>query len=111
METATQFIDLRKELKNIMFEQLRQDRDDYLEAVVIKSELAKLVLALEKYLGAGTTQPQLPKEIGAVLKELGGIMKGQALYFKDTGQEKIIAMLWPWQDEVRTTVKIIKKTT
>lgn len=109
MEAVVQFIDLRKELKNIMFEQLRQDRDDYFEAVVVKSVLAKLVAAMEKFLGCAISPAQLPKDMEKALKEYGGIMKGQALYFKDTGSEKIIAMLWPWQDQVRTTVKIIKK--
>ena len=43
------------------------------------------------------------------VNNFGGIMPGQTLYFKGEGVDSIFAMLWPWQDGVRTTVKIIQK--
>jgi hypothetical protein len=43
------------------------------------------------------------------VKAFGGIMPGQTLYFKNEGNDTIFAMLWPWQDGIRTTVKIIQK--
>jgi hypothetical protein len=103
------FIDLRKELKNVCFKELRQDRNDYLEAVVVKNELGKFTASLEKFLGPAVSPSQLPQQIAEILAEFGGIMSGQALYFKDEGSDKIIAMLWPWQDGIHTTVKIINK--
>lgn len=103
------FIEVRKELKNVLFEQLREDRDDYFEAVVVKNELAKLSASLEKLLGSVISASQIPKNIEESVEEFGGVTKGQTLYFKDDGRGKIIAMLWPWQDGIHTTVKIIKK--
>jgi hypothetical protein len=44
-----------------------------------------------------------------VINGFGGIMPGQTLYFRSEGSESIFAMLWPWQDGIRTTVKIIQK--
>jgi len=104
-----EFIDLRKDLKDVIFEELRQDRDDYLEAVVIKNELAKLISTIEKFLGSAISPSQLPKGMEHTIGKFGGIMHGQAIYFKNLGKDEIIGMLWPWQDGEHTTVKIIKK--
>ncbi|MCU0652199.1 MAG: hypothetical protein MUC39_04595 [Candidatus Omnitrophica bacterium] len=104
-----EFIDLRKELKNVCFEELRQDRDDYLEAVVKKDELEKLTSIVEKFLGPAIPQSQLPKGIENTIGKFGGIMHGQSLYLKNLGHDEVMVMFWPWQDGEHTTVKINKK--
>jgi len=104
-----EFIDLRKELKNVRFEELRHDRDDYLEAVVKKDEFAKLTAVVEKILGTAIPQSQLPQGIENVIGKFGGIMHGQSLYLKNLGKDEVMAMFWPWQDGEHTTVKIIKR--
>ncbi len=104
-----QFISLRKELKNVIFEVLREDRDNYFEAVVVKEELAKLTAQLEKFLGSAISSLQLSPQVWKSLKEFGGVRPGQVLYLKAGANDTVIAMLWPWNDSVRTTVKIINK--
>lgn len=38
----------------------------------------------------------------------GGIRRDQALYKKDFDGYVVLAMLWPWQDKIYTTLKISK---
>lgn len=100
--------DLRKELNNIRFELLREDKESYFEAVVVKNELKKLTLRLEQFLGSSTIPSKLTKQLSEVLQELGGVWPGQSLYCKSENNEILIALLWPWSDGERTTVKIIR---
>lgn len=103
------FIDLIKELKNVVFSHLRIDRDNYFEAVVAKNELLKVTACLEKFFVSPILPSQLPSASKKTLKQFGGIMQGQTLYFKNYDSDNVIAMLWPWSDGVHTTVKIIKE--
>jgi hypothetical protein len=40
-------------------------------------------------------------------KDYGGIRFGQTLFKKEFGDVTVIAMFWPWQDGVHTTLKMI----
>jgi hypothetical protein len=40
-----------------------------------------------------------------VIDDFGGIMAGQTLYFTKQADGVIFAMLWPWQDGIRITLK------
>lgn len=106
-----QFSEVKEEVKSVNFETLRTDCDNYFEAVVIKNELDKLGERLNKFFGepAWPSKNRLSYQMQEAVKAFGGIMPGQTLYFKNQGNEAIFAMLWPWQDGVRTTVKIIQK--
>ena len=106
-----QFSEIKKEVKSFDFEVLRLDSDNYFEGVVIKGELSKLNERLQKLLGAPAwpSKNRLPYQMQEAVKAFGGIMPGQTLYFKSEGRDAIFAMLWPWQDGMRTTVKIIQK--
>lgn len=104
-----QFNELIKEVKTVVFEELRKDEDNYFEAVVVKGELARLTPIIEKFLGSPIPSSQLPPQLKNTLKQVGGIRRGQVLYCKTEGDDAIITMLWPWQDGERTTIKIIKK--
>ena len=106
-----EFNQIREEVKKIALEALRTDTSDYFEAVVIKEELAKLNERLTSFLGepAWPSKNGLPSEIQNKINGFGGIMPGQTLYFRNEGKDSVFAMLWPWQDGKRTTVKIIHK--
>jgi len=106
-----EFNEIRKEVKNGIFDTLRTDEDNYFEAVVVKGEIDKLKQRLEKFLGgpAYPSADKLPPQTEKKIKEFGGIMSGQTLYFHNEGEKDIFAMLWPWQDGYHTTVKIIQK--
>ncbi|MBM3244577.1 MAG: hypothetical protein FJZ15_02130 [Candidatus Omnitrophica bacterium] len=105
-----QFTDLKKEIKRVDFDTLRLDCDNHFEAVILKNELDKLTVRLEKFFGspAWPSKNTLSFEVQKIVDGYGGIMPGQILYFWGKGSESVFAMLWPWQDGQRTTVKIIK---
>ena len=105
-----QFDDLRNEVKALAIAELREDSDNYFEVVLIKEELTKLVSKLEKILGpAWPHKTKLSSDIEKRIKEFGGIKPGQTLYFSQLNNNRIFAMLWPWSDGNRTTVKIISQ--
>jgi len=106
-----EFSEMREEVKNGILDTLRTDKDDYFEAVVIRDEVAKLKERLEKFLGtpAYPSKDKLSPQIEKRIKEFGGIMSGQTLYFRNEGGKNILAMLWPWQDGYHTTIKLIQQ--
>lgn len=106
-----EFNQIREEVKKFGFELLRSDTKDYFEAVIIKEELVRLQERLKKFFGepAWPAKDELSSEIQKKINSFGGIMSGQTLYCKNEGRDSIFAMLWPWQDGERTTVKIIRK--
>lgn len=105
------FDELRDHVKNVRFDELRMDSDNYFEAVVIREELNKLTTRLESFFGnpAWPSSNRLSFQMQEVIKGFGGIMQGQTLYFWNERNEIIFAMLWPWKDGERTTVKIIQR--
>ena len=106
-----EFCEIKDEIKKIAIEALRSDKSDYFEAVVIKEELAKLNERLKSFFGepAPENKSSLSQEVQDKINGFGGINPGQTLYFRNEGSDSIFAMLWPWQDGKRTTVKIIHK--
>lgn len=106
-----QFSSVRKEIKGVDFASLRTDCDNYFEAVVMKEELEKLTSRLDKVFGTPIwpSRNSLSFETQKVIDGFGGIMPGQTLYFWNKGQDTIFAMLWPWKDGERATLKIVQK--
>lgn len=106
-----EFHKIREEVKKIDFESLRTDENDYFEAVIIKKELARLNERLRSFFGAPAPASKngLTLEMRKKIDGYGGILPGQTLYFRNEGRDSIFAMLWPWQDGERTTVKIVHK--
>ena len=106
-----EFNEVKSEVKDLVFESLRTDCDNYFEAVVIKEEVSKLSEKLQRSFGspAWPSKNRLAFQAQEAVKGFGGIMPGQTLYFRSEGVSSIFAMLWPWQDGMRTTVKIIQK--
>lgn len=106
-----EFCEIRDEVKKMSIEALRSDKADYFEAVIIKEELFKLTERLKSFFGepASDSKSGLPAEVQDKINSFGGINPGQTLYFRNEGADSIFAMLWPWQDGKRTTLKIIHK--
>ena len=105
-----EFNNLRTEVKNSEFDMTRADSKSYFEAVIKKVNLGGLVLILESNLGpqAWPSQARLAKEAEAIINNFGGLRKGQTLYFLKNADYSIFAMLWPWQDGERVTIKMGK---
>ena len=106
-----EFSEIRKNMKRFSFETLRIDCDNFFEGVIIGQELEKLNNQLKNLLGEPVypSQNRLAHKVQKKLDGLGGLMPGQTLYYKDLGVDSILAMLWPWKDGQRTTVKIIQQ--
>jgi hypothetical protein len=106
-----QFNGLINEIKSAVFDSLRSDKESYFEAVFLNDELTKLFPKFEKFFGlpAWPSEKPLPSQVEEIIGEFGGIMPGQTLYFCNDGSDYIVLMLWPWNDAIHTTVKIIKK--
>lgn len=105
------FNDVRNNIKTLNFEILRTDCDNFFEGVIFKQELDKLHLQLKNLLGepAYPSKNRLAHKVQERVDGFGGIMPGQTLYYKDLGADNIFALLWPWKDGQRTTVKIIQQ--
>lgn len=106
-----QFNEIRKELEGVVFDSLRIDSHNYFEAVLVTKELAKLTASLERFFGSPTwpSQDRLLPQAQEIIKDFGGIRPGQTLYFWSQGKDTVFAMLWPWEDKHRTTLKIVGK--
>ncbi len=101
---------IKEKIKDIPLDALRVDCDNLFEAVVVKVELEKFIKSLEEFFGppAWPSKISLSFHVRKVIDDFGGVMPGQTLYVANKGADAIFAMLWPWQDGVRTTVKIFK---
>lgn len=102
---------IRKDMKGFSFETLRTDCDNLFEGVIFQQEIDKLSLQLKNLLGEPVypSKNRLALNVRKTVDGFGGIMPGQVLYHKSLGAESIFAMLWPWKDGQRTTVKIIQQ--
>lgn len=106
-----QFKELKARVESINFNELRENSDDYFEAVVSTIELPKLNTILKDFFGLPVwpSKQELSLYIKKVIKESGGIGPGQTLYLYSQGNNTIFAMLWPWQDKQHTTIKIVNR--
>jgi len=105
-----EFNSIKEEIKKISFEELRNDCDNYFEGVLVKAELEVLNQRLKVFFGepAWPSAGRLAFKAKEATDRFGGIMPGQTLYFRSEGQDEIFAMLWSWQDGMRTTIKLIQ---
>lgn len=86
---------------------------DYLELVFYTKETDQWNKLMVDILGevvkpAGKKPTPADSELA---KEYGGVYDNQTLFKKDFDEGTVLAMFWPWQDSVRTTLKLafIKK--
>jgi hypothetical protein len=106
-----QFSELKAKFKNIECNELRDDTDDYFEAVVMNNKVKEVNNTLKEFFGVPVwpSKNKLTQEIEDVIGEFGGIMAGQTLFFRNEGHNIVFAMLWPWQDGEHTTVKMVQR--
>ena len=111
MSAEMEFNKIKDEVKALGCEALRADKDDYFEAVFTKAVTAKLNESLKSFLGEPVwpSKDKLALQIQDAIAGFGGIHEGQTLYFRTEGSIIIFAMLWPWGDGQRVTIKIIHK--
>ena len=101
---------VRDKVKKIKISELRSDEKDNYEAVISKNELGKVNELLTDYFGPALfpSAKELSKQVLGKIDAFGGIQPGQTLFYASQGNTVIFAMLWPWGDGQRITLKLIK---
>ncbi len=95
--------------KDLEVSERRSEKEDYAELVFLNKDAARWDLVLTELFGA----PVKPKgkkpsrEESALTDSYGGVQANQVLFKKDCDNGTALAMLWPWQDNAHTTLKII----
>lgn len=86
----------------------RQRREQYVELVFFSRDTARWAEALSLHLGPPVKPPgTAPKaEQSQLASAYGGIHANQTLFSGNTNGVRIIAMFWPWQDGLHTTLKL-----
>ncbi len=104
------FEELVSQLKKLPLEELRKEYDGYFEFVVSGEHVQKLYPVLEKYFGVPFKPPGIEPDpkVEDVAKDLGGVRKQQTLYHVQTNGLSHCAMIWPWNDGSRVTVKLAR---
>ena len=89
---------------------LRIDRNNYFEAVLAKNNLAEIMNKLSSFFGAPQwpSEKQLSTQILNIIKDFGGVRDDQTLYFCNEKNYSVFAMLWPWMDGQRITLKLAR---
>lgn len=82
--------------------------DNYYEIVFYTKDSGQWIKLCAEILGpvakpAGTAPS---KEDAELTQKYGGVRENQTLFKKQIGNTIVLAMFWPWQDEVRTTLKV-----
>ena len=90
-------------------EEIRSSSEDAQELVFTNERIEEWDKVFQEILGPAVkpkgTKPT--KEDSQLTADYGGIFANQTLYRKEFGDETIVAMLWPWQDGVHITLKMV----
>lgn len=87
----------------------REVGDNYIELVFYNTEIAEwnkiFTDILDPAIKPAGVKPN--KDVQNLTEDFGGIYEEQTLYKKEFENTTIIAMFWPWQNDVNTTLKVI----
>ena len=105
---AMQFEALKGDVKGTDFEVVRNDSGDYFEGVILRDRMGPVRAKLEKHLGAPVrpSPAMLSERVQEVISVFGGIREGQTLYFSSQTNRYVFAMIWPWGDGLRATLRM-----
>ncbi|MCX5668109.1 MAG: hypothetical protein NTY34_07385 [Candidatus Omnitrophica bacterium] len=106
-----EFDKIKAEVKKTEPDMTRMDNENYFEAVIGHARLEGMIRVLEGIFGAPAwpSGKKLSKDAEILIKSVGGLRKGQTLYFLNNKEGcSAFAMLWPWQDGEKVTIKMSK---
>ncbi len=111
--SATTFNDLLNEIDQIPVVESRINAPGQREFVMMSDLVMQTHLALQKFFGE---QFKAPGEVPSSADKKhaarwGGIRDDQTLYYRQKENDAHCAMLWPWSDGRRYTVKIFHNRT
>ncbi len=104
------FLELREAIRKITTQEISAAVDYYFEAVISKAHLEDLTVLLQSYFGESLKPAGQParEEMDRMAGRYGGIRTHQVLYALKTEKGNDIALLWPWANGERFTLKIIQ---
>ena len=87
----------------------RDSADEYNELVFYSKDIDQWYKIFADILGpAAKPEGVKPtKDVSALTKDYGGIYENQTLFKKEFDGATVIAMFWPWQSGVHTTLKLV----
>lgn|GEM_PF-417067 len=94
--------------KRFRHEEARRESEDYLELVIYQDSLLEFRQLLEDYFGPAFEGDDPGLKALQHAGKYGGIGKDQVLYYTEKEQQPSLAMIWPWSDGRRATLKIIQ---
>ncbi len=94
----------------LVIEEKRRFGEDYVEIVAMQNEWPGWSDRLSALLGpARKPAGQKPtKEDERISGPWGGVQKNQVLFLKDIETDQVLALVWPWQDKERFTLKMTR---
>lgn len=97
-----------EKFKALKISENRAAEDDYYEVVFCNGDSCEFDKVLVSVFGnAAKPKGTRPKREDLKLtEEFGGIRDNQVLFAKKADGRTIVALLWPWQDNAHTTLKI-----
>ena len=100
--------DVLEKCSQMTINQTRSTSDEYVELVFYTKDLVAWDQILTDTLGSPVKTPKqkAEKDDSRITEQFGGVWAGQTLFKKDNEDSTIIAMLWPWGDNVHTTLKL-----
>jgi len=95
--------------KSLQIEEQRAFSDEYSELVFFNKETDQWQSTFTELLGVPLKPHGIKpsKEMKKLTEEYGGIAKDQTLFKKEYDSCTMLAMFWPWQDTIHTTLKIV----
>jgi len=89
-------------------DELRKESDGYLEFVLETQNLPQVYPLFDDYFGPPFKPPGVAPsgEAKSRTAGYGGIEKHQTLYYLEDQGMSHCAMIWPWQDKTRVTIKV-----
>lgn len=97
--------------RKIRHEETRRESEDYLEMVMFRESWNDLLGLFGGYFGLPLKAPgeEPGDEASRISNPYGGIAKDQVLYHAFHEEADQVAMIWPWSDGKRITVKIVQE--
>ncbi len=103
--------EVMRRTRKIQHEQTRRESEDYLELVMFRDSWNDVLSLFEGYFGPALKRAgeSADEEAETITNRHGGIAQDQVLYHAARDNAQHIAMIWPWADGKRMTVKILQE--
>ena len=103
--------EVMRRTRKIKHEQTRRESEDYLEMVMFLENWNDVLSLFEGYFGAALKRAGEEADEAAeqIANRFGGIAKDQVLYHSLSEDFEHVAMIWPWSDGKRMTVRILQE--